>query len=88
MRCQLFAYFDWEQFVWLLERTWRGVNHHRLPVDAIVVVIVVLMSCGWWYCRGRCCYRKGEKRREDTDRDRLPMLITTMMMARLPVVCM
>lgn len=31
----------------LVERTWSGVNHQRLPVDAIVdVVIVVLMSCG------------------------------------------
>ena len=30
-------------------RTWRGVNHQRLPVDAIVN-IVVLMSCSWWYC--------------------------------------
>jgi len=29
--------------------TWRGVNHQRLPVDAIVVS--VLMGCDGWCCR-------------------------------------
>jgi hypothetical protein len=27
---------------WLQERTWRGVNHQRLPVDAIVIVFVLM----------------------------------------------
>ena len=45
------------------ERTCRGVNHQRLPVDAIVDV-VVLMSCVWWYYRGCCCCRKGEREEE------------------------
>ena len=54
-------------FVGFVERTWRGVNHQRLPVDAIVIVVVVLMSCGWWYCGGCCCYKKRGKGRETTE---------------------
>jgi hypothetical protein len=30
------------RFVGCRRRTWRGVNHQRLPVDAIVSVVVLM----------------------------------------------
>lgn len=55
-------------------RTWRGVNHQRLPVDAIVD-IVMLMSCSWWYCNV-CWFTERQTGEEGKE-------ITTMM-ARMP----